>query len=883
MSLPSGTVTFLFTDIEGSTKLMRQLGDAYVQAQVDHHAILRKAFQSRKGAELRTEGDSFFCVFQSALDACGAAADAQRGFAAHKWPEGGNIRVRIGLHTGEAPLVGNEYIGLDVHHAARVAGAAHGGQVLISETTRALVEGSLPPDIQVKDLGMHRLKDLARSERLYQLVIEGLGDTFPVLRTLDTTPNNLPTQLTSFIGREADVAEAKKLLVGTRLITLTGPGGIGKTRLSLQLAADMVQSFPDGVYFVPLSAVNDPDLIPSAIAQSIGIPVSGNQRPLDVVLEHLRGKRVLLVLDNFEQLMPDGGPVISNLLRDTTEVKAVVSSRAVLRVYGEQELAVGPLRVPDVKALPSLAALSQFEAVRLFIDRAVAAKHDFQVTNDNAPAIAGICERVDGLPLAIELAAARVKLFNPQALLGRLETSLNNVLAGGSRDLPDRQQTLRGAIAWSYHLVDESHRRLFARFSVFARGAGLEQAEAVCGPASELGGMDVLTGLDDLADQSLLRRMPDFDEPRLLMLQVIREYAMERLQESGEADEIRGRHAQAFLDLAQAAAPNVFGADQKKWLDRLEMDHDNFRAAFDWSQSHGDVTCALSLGAAFWRFWQMRGHLREGRARIESVLAMPGSNDHPAERARALEAAGGVAYWMADLKAAAVFYNECLELARAGGDKKALAEALYNASFPSLVDQSDIEGSLRLSEEAAALYRELGNELGIARSLWGVGNAWHLKKRDDMAASALDEQLAILRRLGSDRFSLGWAIHTRFNVAIGLGDIAGAEKLIAEGLTIFAAAGDVSAIVIFLDNAASLAKTKGETTRAIRLAGAAARYQQATGAALAEIINVNEGRTWEEIVTTPEEKQAWAEGQAMSIEQAVDYALAASERITAAG
>ncbi|TMG30480.1 MAG: adenylate/guanylate cyclase domain-containing protein, partial [Chloroflexi bacterium] len=364
-ALPSGTVTFLFTDIEGSTKLMQQLGDKYIQAQVDHHAILRKAFQSRKGAELRTEGDSFFCVFQSALDACGAAADAQRGFATHKWPEGGAIRVRIGLHTGEAPLVGNEYIGLDVHHAARVAASAHGGQVVISESTRALVEESLPADLKLKDLGVHRLKDLARSERLYQLVGDGLADTFPALRTLDSTPNNLPTQLTSFVGREADVVEATRLLGGTRLLTLTGPGGIGKTRLSLQVAADVVQMFPDGVYFVPLSAVTDPDLIPSVIAQSIGLSVSGNQRPIDVLLEHLRGKRLLLVLDNFEQLMPDGAPVVSGILRDSADVKAIVSSRAVLHVYGEQELPVQPLRVPDVKALPSLAALSQYEGVKL--------------------------------------------------------------------------------------------------------------------------------------------------------------------------------------------------------------------------------------------------------------------------------------------------------------------------------------------------------------------------------------------------------------------------------------------------------------------------------------------------------------------------------------
>src|SRR6184192_3238376 len=361
MTLPTGTVTFLFTDIEGSTKLMQDVGDRYVAAQTAHHDILRAAFTGSRGRELRTEGDSFFCVFESAVDACGAAAAAQSGFAKHEWPEGVTLRVRMGLHTGEAPLVGNEYIGLDVHHAARVASAAHGGEVVVSETTRALVEEHLPDGQSLRDLGTHRLKDLARPERLYQLVIAGVPDQFPALRTLDSTPNNLPTQLTSFIGRDADVAEARRLLRGTRLLTLTGPGGIGKTRLSLQLAADVVQMFPDGVYFVPLSAVTDPDLIPSVIAQSIGLSVSGNQRPIDVLIEHLRGKRLLLVLDNFEQLMPDGAPVVSGILRDSADVKAIVSSRAVLHVYGEQELPVQPLRVPDVKALPSLAALSQYE------------------------------------------------------------------------------------------------------------------------------------------------------------------------------------------------------------------------------------------------------------------------------------------------------------------------------------------------------------------------------------------------------------------------------------------------------------------------------------------------------------------------------------------
>ena len=878
-TMPSGTVTFLFTDIEGSTKLMQQLGDAYIQAQVDHHAILRAAFQSRKGAELRTEGDSFFCVFQSALDACGAAADAQRGFAAHKWPENGAIRVRIGLHTGEAPLVGNEYIGLDVHHAARVAAAAHGGQVVVSESTRGLVEESLPDDLKLKDLGLHRLKDLAKSEHLFQLVVDGLPDTFPALRTLDTTPNNLPTQLTSFVGREADVVEAKRLLAGTRLLTLTGPGGIGKTRLSLQLAADVVQSFPDGVYFVALSAVNDPELIPSVIAQSIGLSVSGNQRPIDVLLEHLRGKRLLLVLDNFEQLMPDGAPVVSGILRDSADVKAIVSSRAVLRVYGEQEFAVQPLRVPDVKALPSLAALSQYEGVKLFIERAVASKHDFSVTIENAPAIAGICEHVDGLPLAIELAAARVKLFSPQALLGRLETSLN-ILAGGSRDLPGRQQTLRGAIAWSYDLLDEPHKRLFARFSVFARGANLEQAEAVCGPESELG-VDVLSGLDELADQSLLRRMPDFDEPRLLMLQVMREYAAERLEESGEASKMRDRHAAAYQELAEEAAPHLFGADQKRWLDRLELDDDNFRAAFDSAQANADAKRALCLGSAFWRFWQMRGHLREGRTRLEALLAMPATREFPNERALALEAVGGIAYWQGDLAYAQVAYDECLALAREHGDERALANAMYNDSFPAMISRTDLPRAVALLEEALPVFKRLGDEPGIARCLWALGQCQVSLKEYPEAISTLGEAIEIFKRL-DDRFGLGWAYYVRALLALTLADFGAAKTDCIEAMRIFADANDISGAVLVLDALAELAFREGDMVGAARLGGAKATHEVASGAGLTNVVAIREGWRSDQALAGAE-AVAWAEGQAMTLRQAIDFALARAGRITAAG
>ena len=870
MNLPRGTVTFLFTDIENSTRLMQEMGDRYPAAQAAHHEILRAAFQSNEGHELRTEGDSFFCVFASAVDACLAAAAAQRSLAGHGWENGQALRVRIGLHTGEAPLVGNEYIGLDVHQAARIAGAAHGGQVLISDTTRGLVEGKLKPGLSLRDLGAHRLKDLAQAERLYQLVIEGLQETFPALRTLDATNNNLPTQMTSFVGRTADVAKGKRLLEGTRILTLTGPGGIGKTRLSLQVAAEAVQQFPAGVYFVPLSAVRDPELVASAVAQVLGVPVTGARTPIEGVVDHLHDKDILLVLDNFEQLLPAGAATATQLLHAGPGVKLLVSSRSVLHVYGEQEFAVEPLGVPDRKTLPALDALRQYEAVKLFIERAIAVKPDFAATNENAPAIAGICERVDGLPLAIELAAARIKLFSPQALLSRLESSLA-ALGRGARDLPGRQQTLQAAIDWSYDLLDENQKRLLNRFSVFARGANVEQADPVCGPGEDVGG-DVLSGLDELADHSLLRRLPDFAEPRLLMLQTIREFAGDRLEQSGESEPIRNRHADAFSSLATSAAPNLFGEQGKTWLDRLELDHDNFRAALDWCVGQNDAERASELAASLWRFWQMRGHLHEGRARLTTILAMPQSGRFPDSRARALEAAGGIAYWQGEMPAAIVFYDECLALRRVGDDRRELANAIYNASFPLMVNRSDLPRSQRLLEEALPIYRELADEAGISGCQWAIGNVLYFNRIYEQAISALDEAIALFRK-GGNRFGLGWALHTRSLSALRTGDTAGARKFVHEALVLFSEAHDLSGITLLLDDAGEVAMAAGNRTVALQLASAAAAHQAVAGAGLGSILNADEGRSRREYVSGDEDERTWASGAAMSIEQAVAMAL----------
>jgi predicted ATPase len=839
-----------------------------------HHAIQRDALAANGGHELRTEGDSFFIVFASALEACAGAAAVQRSLHEHAWPDGGQVRVRIGLHTGEATLVGNEYLGLDVHRAARVASAGHGGQVLISETTRVLVDHALPPGLTLKDLGMHRLKDMARPERLFQLTVEGLTADFPPLKTLEATPNNLPTQLTSFVGRDDQVREARQLLDRSRLLTLTGPGGTGKTRLSLQIAAGVLDQFPDGVYFVPLSAVHDPELVPSAIAQALAISSMGNRRPIEALVDYLREKRVLLVLDNFEQVV-EAAPVATQLLEGSAGLRVLVSSRTVLRVSGEQEFPVPPLALPDLKALPGLAALSQFEAVRLFIERAVAVKPDFQATNENAPAIAGICERVDGLPLAIELAAARVKLFSPQALLSRLEKSLS-ALGTGGRDAPARQQTLRGAILWSYDMLDAGDRRLLARFSVFARGGNLEQLEAVCGPAQDVG-RDVVDSLDQLADQSLLRRLPDFDEPRFLMLQTIRDFAMERLEESGEVDLIRDRHLKAFIALAKQAQPHLFGPRRKEWLDRLEEDHDNFRAALDWAVASKDARSAMELSAGMWRFWQMRGHLHEGRRRMDEVLAMPNSGGFPEERLAALEAAGGLAYWQADMEVAQRFYDECLELTRTLGDNRALANALYNAAFPRVVSREAIAEAKPMLAEALPLFRKIGDQTGVARVLWGIGNALFFGKEYADAMPVLEEAVALNRKL-DDRFGLGWSIHTLGLVTFNLGDPQRARACWLEAIHLFSAAGDVPGMVLQLDNLSALARQDGDYQRAGRLWAAASAHQVSSGTGLGRLLREEERRTGREGLDDDEAARVWAEGQAMSLEQAVAYALEGAPR-----
>ncbi|MFY9614957.1 MAG: adenylate/guanylate cyclase domain-containing protein [Candidatus Dormiibacterota bacterium] len=867
--LPTGTVTFLFTDIQGSTKLVQQLGiQRWTALLQEHYEILRQAFAAHNGTEVNTEGDAFFVAFASASQAVAACAAGQRALTAHQWPEDAVIRVRMGVHSGEAAVVGGDYMGFEIHRAARIASTGHGGQVVLSDATRALLQGGLPEGVTLADMGEHRLKDLAQPEHIWQLNIQGLPSEFPPLKSLDYTPNNLPTQLTSFVGREAELAEGARLLDGARLLTLTGPGGTGKTRLSMQIAADAADRFKHGVWFVALAPVTDADLVPSAIVDALKIQDVGNRKPIDVLLDHLRDKEMLLVLDNFEQIL-DAAPAVAEILKAAPAVKVVTSSRAPLRVYGEQEFPIPPLSLPDLSAKLTLEAMSQFEAVRLFIERAVSVKPDFQVTNENAPAVAGICTLVDGLPLAIELAAARIRLFTPEVMLKRLETSLAD-LGGGARDLPARQQTLRGAIEWSYQLLEEGVQTLMARLSVFSGGATIGDIEQVSSPGLDI---DVFSGLESLVEHNLLRPDDRGAEPRFFMLHVIREFAMERLRESPEGDEVRQRHAHAYLELGERAGPELTGSDSLKWLERLDIEHDNIRTALTYFTEREEAESALRLVSALWRFWTMRGHVVEGAEKIKQVLEMPDVSEHKQEQMLGWEAAGGIAWWAGDLGRCTAAYTEALALARELGDDAAIARNLYNGIFP-LGASPDKLPAMAMSDEAIAKFDALGDELGGARVRWVKASTLAQLERNQEAYDLGVVANEVFRRANS-AFDLAWSNHGMGLAALKLDRVDEARTLFVEGLRLLLESGDIAGQTIFLGDFSDLAARLGDAERGIRLRGASMALQQVTGSTLEEQM-ADSYSTRLDIASLVDEttfRELFDEGARMTREEAVEYAL----------
>jgi predicted ATPase/class 3 adenylate cyclase len=869
--LPTGTVTFLFTDVEGSTRLLQALGDRYAAVHDEHAAIIRRAVASGGGVEVSTHGDAFFVAFASPAGAVRAAVAAQQGLAAHDWSPGPALRVRMGVHTGEGTRGGDDYVGLDVHRAARVADAAHGGQVIVSDATRGLVEHALPAGVSLRDLGPHHLRGITDPERLHQLVVEGLPADFPPPRTLDARPNNLPPQLSSFVGREEEVAEVERLLDHTRLLTLTGPGGSGKSRLALRVADELLTGYQDGAWFVDLSPVTDPELVPAAVAKALVIPEAARRPVLEEVKEHLGQRELLLVVDNFEQVA-EAGPVVEELLVAAPRLRTMVTSRVVLALRGEQEYPVPPLQVPDPARLPhDLATLGAVAAVRLFAERALAASPRFALTEENAPVVAEICARLDGLPLAIELAATRTKVLTPTEILSRLKRRLS-ILSTSSRSLPERQRTLRAAIGWSYDLLNPVERRLFARLSVFSGGWTFEAAEAVCDPEGL--GVDTLDGLTSLVDKSLIRRVEPPGQPsRFSMLETIREFGLEQLEASGDLEPVRRRHAEHFLGLAEEAEPHLTAQDQGEWLDRCDLEHANIRAALRWAIDRGDAEAAQAAAGALWRFWQQRGHLAEGRRWLQEVLAMPSGQGRTAARARALAGAGGIAWWT-DREASKALYEEALAIERELGDPARLAEALYNQAF-AVAAEHDWASAAPLLDESLALFRRVGDEARAARVLVfqvvpdATAGAW------DRVVARIEEAAAIWRRLG-DRLNLAFGLIWLAFAHGRAGRPADARATALEALELFREADNPTGVALAFLDLAFLLTWEGRHADALRMAGVSESVREEAGGgptpgfgAMLEGDPVAEARAH---LTEEAADRAWQEGLAMTVEDAVALA-----------
>ena len=813
--LPTGTVTFVFTDVEGSTRLLQEHGARYADLLAEHRAALRDAFARHGGLEVDTQGDAFFVAFARATDAVAAAADGRAAL------EVGPIRVRMGIHTGEPLLTSEGYVGMDVHRAARIAAAAHGGQIVLSDATRQLLDA----DVGIRDLGEHRLKDLAHAERLYQV---GGGD-FPPLRTLDAT--NLPLATSVLVGREREVEELAAMLSnGSRLVTVTGPGGTGKTRLALQVAAELVGTQHDGVFWVPLAGLSDPELLDSEIAQTIGAP--------DDLVGFLRGRQLLLLLDNFEHLL-DAAPAVSAVLASCSGVRALVTSRAPLRIAGEHEYRLEPLAVK--------------QAATLFAERARAVGRD--VAPD--PTVEAICRRLDGLPLAIELAAARTKILTPDRLLERLDSALP-ILTGGARDAPERQRTLRATIEWSYDLLDAVLQELFARLSVFAGTFPVDAAEEVCGAD--------LDGLAALVDYSLLKPIGD---ERFLMLETIREFAVERLEGSGEADELRDRHAGLFRKLAEDAHVHRFAAEAE-WSARLDADQDDLRAALNRLEAH-DVNAALELAGALAWFWLSRGLLEEGCRRLATALAVSSAGGRL--RARALTGAGALTARRGDAERGRVQLEQAVDLWRELDDRAELASALDALGWPLIYDAGDETAALAAFEEALAIHRESGDAAGETRALVGVCQVLVALGEVERAEAISDE---LLERAEDDPRTEHFAYHFLADCALLRGDTAEAEERYRESLRAALPLGDVIETSFEVQGVAMAVAGNGDPETALRLAGSVAATWESLGISISVAF-------WDALLERylgPAREQLggrldaiWAEGRALAFDDAVALAL----------
>jgi predicted ATPase/class 3 adenylate cyclase/predicted negative regulator of RcsB-dependent stress response len=811
-----GTVTLLFADLAGSTRLLAELGDAYAVVLRDYRRLMSEAAGAHQGSLVDTTGDGMFFRFPTARGALLAAVAAQRSMREHAWPESVRPEARIGIHTGE-PLTSEEsLVGMDVHRAARISAAGHGGQILLSLTAHDLLGGETPGGLVLRDLGEHRLKDVPRPERVFQASAADLPSEFPPIRTLDNWPNNLPRQLSTFVGRADQLVEAAQRLATTPLLMLTGPGGVGKTRLALELAARAGDQFPDGAWLVELASLGDGSLVLETVASTLRVKEQPGVPLQTTLANHLESRRLLLLFDNCEHVLDAAAQVIDELLHASGSLRVLATSREALGIAGESLYPVPSMDTPDTTSNPTIEQLEASDAVQLFVDRARAVQPAFTLNDHNASPVAQICRRLDGIPLAIELAAARVRALSPEQIAARLDDRFR-LLTGGSRMALPRHRTLKAAVDWSFDLLSEAERTLFIRLSVFAGGFRLEAAEAACA-----GGVverpSVLDLLSHLIDRSLVALDESSGAARYRLLDTLQQYAQERLIEDEQVIEVRGRHRDYMVELVERIGPTLFAGPQSGVaLQELSEEHENLRAALQWSdEDPAGAGAELRLTAGLWRYWEIAGHLEEGRSWLTRALTRT-DGEISELRATALTGLGSLAAQQGDFGAAESGHEEALRTHRQLGNPASIAYACSNLANVA-AERGDFSRARGLYEECVVITRDASDARATAFALLNLADVAARQGDTDEARDLLDDSIATFRAEG-DLMGVALALGRGAIFSLNGGDLEGARTRHHEALEIFRQFGDgrgVSRTLMFLGDIAAVGGELAEAERLYR-------------------------------------------------------------------